>query len=43
MKLPKYTDDEVKVFHPVFEFSFKPIFLDNKFFERIMNWFIIEK
>ena len=32
MKLPKYTDDEVKVFHPVFEFSFKSIFLDNKFF-----------
>ena len=32
MKLPKYTDDEVKVFHPLFEFSFKPIFLDNKFF-----------
>ena len=32
MKLPKYNDDEVNNFHPIFEFSFKPILLDNKFF-----------
>ena len=34
MRLPKYTDDEVKFFHPVFEYSFKPIITNNKFFSN---------
>ena len=29
-KLPTYNDDEVKIFHPLFEYSFKPIILNNK-------------